>query len=284
VSSSFTSPEPVRSLPVTSGSRPGPELLAPAGGRDAFYAALVNGADAVYLGLSDLNARRNAENFTLESLAEATRAAHLSGVRVYLAANTLILPDEMTGALGLVADAWEAGVDAVIVQDLGLMSLLAKQMPEVRIHASTQVNAHDSAMLDVLQGLGCERVTLAREVAMPDIARFCARPAGPEIEVFVHGAICFCYSGQCLMSSMIGGRSANRGVCAQPCRMPYKLVNGDDEVADVPGDYLLSPKDLSGIEMLPALVTAGVSSLKIEGRMKSPEYVALVTGAYPLCA
>jgi putative protease len=254
--------------------------LAPAGGRDALYAALANGADAVYLGLSDMNARRGAENFTLESLAEATHWAHLSGARVYLTANTLVLPDEMTDALGLVADAWEAGVDAVIVQDLGLMTLLARQMPEVRIHASTQVNAHDSAMLDVLQSLGCERITLAREVALPDITRFCARPAGPEIEVFVHGAICFCYSGQCLMSSMIGGRSANRGVCAQPCRLPYKLVDADDEVADAPGDYLLSPKDLAGIEMLSALVTAGVSSLKIEGRMKSPEYVALVTGVY----
>lgn len=280
MSSDFVASDGDRRLAVTSLTDRRPELLAPAGGHDALLAALANGADAVYLGLSEMNARRGAENFTLATLPAATKAAHLAGARVYLTANTLVLEQEMGDALTMVADAWEAGIDAVIVQDLGLMSLLARQMPEVRVHASTQVNAHDSAMLDVLAGLGCDRVTLAREVSLTDVERFASRPDGLEIETFVHGAICYCYSGQCLMSSMIGGRSANRGLCAQPCRLPYKLVDENDEVAEVPGDYLLSPKDLAGIELLPALVRAGVASLKIEGRMKSAEYVALVTGVY----
>ena len=276
----FSPSNALRRTPVTSGRSGGPELLAPAGGPEALLAALANGADAVYLGLSEMNARRGAENFTLESLAHACRTAHLAGAKVYLAANTLVMPDEMKSALALVADAWEAGADAVIVQDLGLMSLLAEHLPEVRVHASTQVNAHSSAMLDVLAGLGCARVTLAREAPLSDIERFCARPGGPEIETFVHGSLCYCYSGQCLMSSMIGGRSANRGLCAQPCRLPYRLEGAGGDVADVPGDYLLSPRDLAGIDHLPALVRAGVASLKIEGRMKAPEYVALVTGVY----
>ena len=241
---------------------------------------MANGADAVYLGLGALNARRGAENFTPRTLEEACRHAHLADARVYLTANTIVLADEMDGALDLVAGAWEAGIDAVIVQDLGLMALLRDCMPEVRVHASTQVNAHDSAMLEVLAQLGCARVTLAREVSLPDIERFCARPSGPEVEVFVHGSLCYCYSGQCLMSSMIGARSANRGLCAQPCRLPYKLLGGSDDPVEIPGDYLMSTRDLAGIGRLGELVRAGVSSLKIEGRMKAPEYVALVTGVY----
>jgi putative protease len=271
---------PEREPAVDDARRPGPELLAPAGGREALLAAVANGADAVYLGLGTLNARRSAENFTPETLAESCRHAHLAGARVYLTANTLVLPHEMADALELIATAWEAGVDAAIVQDLGLMRLVAEHLPEVRLHASTQVNAHNSATLDVLQQLGCKRVTLAREVSLTDITRFCARPHGPEIEVFVHGSLCYCFSGQCLMSSMIGGRSANRGTCAQPCRMPYQLVGDDGREVPVDGDYLLSPRDLAGIELLPDLVRAGVASLKIEGRMKAPEYVALVTGVY----
>lgn len=257
-----------------------PELLAPAGGPEALFAALANGADAVYLGVGDMNARRGAENFTVATLPDACRQAHLAGGRVYLTANIVVLPHEMTRALALAADAWEAGIDALIVQDLGFMDLLSRELPDIRVHASTQVNAHNSAMLDVLAGLDCRRVTLAREAPLADIARFSARPDGLEIEAFVHGSLCYCYSGQCLMSSMVGGRSANRGMCAQPCRLPYRLQAAGGGIAEVPGDYLLSPRDLCGIGQLAELVRCGVASLKIEGRMKAPEYVALVTGVY----
>ncbi len=280
MSSDYSASDALRSRPVDERAVQPPELLSPAGGPEALSAALANGADAVYLGVTEMNARRGAENFTLESLPDACRQAHLAGARVYLTANIVILPDEMTRALALAAEAWEAGVDALIVQDLGLMDLLRRELPEIRVHASTQVNAHSSAMLDVLGGLGCRRVTLAREVPLTDIERFTARPDGLEIETFVHGSLCYCYSGQCLLSSMVGGRSANRGMCAQPCRLPYALEAGDGTIAEAPGDYLLSPRDLRGIEQLPALVRAGVASLKIEGRMKAPEYVALVTGVY----
>ena len=256
-----------------------PELLAPAGGRDALTAAVRNGADAVYLGLSTLNARRGAENFTLGELREACDFAHLRGVRVYLAANALVLPKEMGEALTLVDQAWEAGVDAVIVQDLGLMSLVRRTLPHVRLHASTQVGAYDSGTVRVLAELGCARVTLARELAIPEIATLSASTA-VETESFVHGALCFCYSGQCLMSSLIGARSANRGLCAQPCRLPYDLITPDGETVEAEGRYLLSPKDLAGAGSLPELVASGSSALKIEGRMKGPEYVALVVGVY----
>lgn len=259
-----------------------PELLAPAGGPDALRAAVSNGADAVYLGLDTLNARRGAENFTLETLPDACRFAHLRGVRVYLTANIALLPDELLPALELVAGAWAAGVDAVIVQDLGLLRLVREHLPDVRIHASTQMNAHSSATIRVLAEKGVERVTLARETSLKQIAALVrtGRMHGVEIESFVHGALCMCYSGQCLLSSLIGGRSANRGLCAQPCRLSYELVAEADRVLETPGAHLLSPKDLAGISALPARVEAGVASLKIEGRMKSAEYVALVTGVY----
>lgn len=258
---------------------PRPELLAPAGGPDSLRAAVNNGADAVYLGVDRLNARRGAENFTLESLGEATAFAHLHGTRVYLTANVVVLEEEMQQALEMVDAAWIAGVDAVIVQDLGLMRLIHETMPDVRIHASTQVNAHNTHTLRVLGELGASRVTLARETSLDEIAAF-ARTSPIEIESFVHGALCISSSGQCLMSSMIGGRSANRGLCAQPCRLAYELLDERGKAIDTPGAHLLSPKDLCGIEQLPALVASGISALKIEGRMKSPEYVALVTGVY----
>ncbi|HEY3317309.1 MAG TPA: DUF3656 domain-containing protein [Coriobacteriia bacterium] len=256
-----------------------PELLAPAGGRDAFVAAVANGADAVYLGMKELNARRGAENFTLEQLSEAARYAHLRGRKVYLTANILVLEHEMQTALHSVSDAWEAGVDAVIVQDLGLMRLIRRELPDVRVHASTQLNAHNAASVEALADLGVARVTLARETSVGEIAAMAAA-SRVELESFVHGALCFCYSGQCLMSSVIGGRSANRGLCAQPCRLPYQLVDERGHETVCPGAFLLSPKDLAGITVLPDLVRSGVSALKIEGRMKSAEYVALVTGVY----
>jgi putative protease len=255
------------------------ELLAPAGSPDALRAAVRNGADAVYLGTTEFNARRGAENFRLDTLAEACRFAHLRAAKVYLTANVVVLQDEMRSALDMVASAWEAGVDAVIVQDLGMMQCIHRSMPEVRVHASTQIDAHNAATIDVLEQLGVSRVTLAREVSVEEIARLVAS-AGVELESFVHGSLCFCHSGQCLMSSLIGGRSANRGQCAQPCRLPYDLVGPDGTVAEVPGRYLLSPRDLCGIELLPQLASSGVSALKIEGRMKSPEYVATVVSAY----
>ena len=260
-------------------TRTPPELLAPAGGPDAFRAAVNNGADAVYLGLGSLNARRGAENFTMRTLADACRYAHVRDSKVYLTANVLVLPDEMDGALALIDEAWAVGVDAVIVQDLGLMRALHRAMPHVRIHASTQLNAHNSLTIAELSRLGVSRVTLARETSIEEIARFVDGSVA-EIESFVHGALCMCYSGQCLLSSLIGARSANRGMCAQPCRLAYDLVDGAGKLLDVDGQHLLSPKDLAGIALLPNLVKAGVAALKIEGRMKSPEYVALVTGVY----
>ena len=256
-----------------------PELLAPAGGPNSFVAAIANGADAVYLGVDHLNARRSAENFTVETLAETCRFAHIRGVRVYLTVNVVVLPSEVAGALELVDEAWAAGIDAVIVQDLGLLWSVRRALPHVRVHSSTQINAHNTATVRTLDTLGVSRVTLAREVSLDEIAGFVS--AGPiEIESFVHGALCVCYSGQCLMSSLIGGRSANRGQCAQPCRMTYELVDGSGAVTATPGAHLLSPKDLAGIAVLPQLVESGVAALKIEGRMKNPEYVALVTGVY----
>lgn len=256
-----------------------PELLAPAGGPDALRAAVRNGADAVYLGTSELNARRGAENFTLGTLPDACRYAHLRGTRIYLTANVVVLESEMEDALAMVARAWESGVDAVIVQDLGLLYALRATLPDVRVHASTQIDTHNLDAVRALAGLGVERVTLARELSVDEIAALAA--ASPvELESFVHGSLCYCHSGQCLMSSMIGARSANRGLCAQPCRLPYDLVGEDGAIAQVEGRYLLSPKDLAGVALLPALVRSGVSALKIEGRMKSAEYVASVVSVY----
>ncbi len=254
------------------------ELLAPAGAPDALVAAVNNGADAVYLGLGELNARRSATNFDLDSLAEAARFAHLRGVRVYLTANVVILPQEMDEALRMIAAAWAAGVDAVIVQDLGLLRALGQAMPYVRIHASTQIDAMNPDTVLALAGAGASRVTLARELSLDGIAACAA--TGVEVESFVHGAICYSYSGQCLMSSIIGRRSANRGMCAQPCRLTYELLDVSGTVVATPGRYLLSPKDLAGITQLPSLIASGVRALKIEGRMKSPEYVAVVTSVY----
>jgi U32 family peptidase len=255
------------------------ELLAPAGSLDSLRAAVRNGADAVYLGTTEFNARRGAENFTLETLADACDYAHLRGAKVYLTANIVVLEHEMRDALKMLARAWKAGIDAVIVQDLGLLHALGSALPELRVHASTQIDAHNAPSIQALERLGVSRVTLARELSIAEIGDLAA--SSPiELESFIHGSLCYCHSGQCFMSSMVGGRSANRGLCAQPCRLPYDIVGSDGRLAEVPGRYLLSPKDLCGIEMLPALLEAGVRSLKVEGRMKSPEYVATVVSVY----
>jgi putative protease len=256
-----------------------PELLAPAGGPAALRAAVNNGADAVYLGIDRLNARTGAENFALEHLGETVREAHISGARVYLTLNVLVLESEMDSALEIVDVAWASGIDAVIVQDLGLLACIRAVLPHVRVHASTQLNAHNSATVSALAEMGVARVTLSRELSIQEIGSL-VRASRVELESFAHGALCICYSGQCLMSSLIGRRSANRGRCAQPCRLPYELVDAADGIVPTEGAYLLSPRDLASIGALPALVSTGLAALKIEGRMKSAEYVALVTSVY----
>lgn len=259
------------------------ELLAPAGNMAALHAAVAGGADAVYLGLETFNARRGADNFTLETLREACDFAHLRGVSIYVTMNTIILPDEVGEALECVRQAYRAGADGFIVQDIGLAAEISRTLPEASLHLSTQMNTHNLAGVRVAARLGAERITLAREVSLDEIALLCAAAAeeGMEVEVFAHGALCVCYSGQCFMSSMIGGRSANRGMCAQACRLPYELQNKAlQKSLPSPGDHLLSPQDLCTVDRVDDLVAAGVASLKIEGRMKSPEYVFAVTSVY----
>ncbi|MDR3053415.1 MAG: U32 family peptidase, partial [Coriobacteriales bacterium] len=256
-----------------------PELLAPAGDYDALLAALSSGADAIYLGVEQFNARRNAQNFTLETLREACDLAHLARRRVYLTLNTAILPGELDSAMELARQAWWQGVDALIVQDLGLLTRLARELPQLELHASTQMNIHSSQGVAYVHALGAKRVTLSRELGLDELAVLAT--TGVELEVFAHGALCFCYSGQCLMSSLIGRRSANRGLCAQPCRLPYSLIDSSTgKHLPTEGNYLLSPSDLSTREILPQLVATGVRSLKIEGRMKSASYVATVVRVY----
>lgn len=259
------------------------ELLAPAGNMAALHAAVAGGADAVYLGLETFNARRGADNFTLETLREACDFAHLRGVSIYVTMNTIILPDEVGEALECVRQAYRAGADGFIVQDIGLAAEISRTLPEASLHLSTQMNTHNLAGVRAAVRLGAERITLAREVSLDEIALLCAAAAeeGMEVEVFAHGALCVCYSGQCFMSSMIGGRSANRGMCAQACRLPYELQNKAlQKSLPSPGDHLLSPQDLCTVDRVDDLVAAGVASLKIEGRMKSPEYVFAVTSVY----
>ena len=259
------------------------ELLAPAGNMAALHAAVAGGADAVYLGLEAFNARRRADNFTLETLREACDFAHLRGVSIYVTMNTIILPDEVGEALECVRQAYRAGADGFIVQDIGLAAEISRTLPEASLHLSTQMSTHNLAGVRAAARLGAERITLAREMSLDEIALLCAAAAeeGMEVEVFAHGALCVCYSGQCFMSSMIGGRSANRGMCAQACRLPYELQNKAlQKSLPSPGDHLLSPQDLCTVDRVDDLVAAGVASLKIEGRMKSPEYVFAVTSVY----
>lgn len=244
----------------------------------SLVAAVQSGADAVYLGLTEFSARRGAANFSLEELGEATRYAHLRGCKVYLAINTLVLPAEVGKAVELALAARGVGIDAFIVQDLGLARALKKLSPDVVLHASTQLSTHTTDGVEALASAGFDRVTLARELTVEEIAAIAAGPL--PVEVFVHGALCFCYSGQCLLSSMAGGRSGNRGLCVQACRLAYELLNERMAGLEAGGGYPLSTKDLAAIDLLPALVASGVSALKIEGRLKSVEYVATVTDVY----
>jgi len=266
-----------------SNKMPFAELLAPAGSVAALHAAVCAGADAVYLGLDQFNARRGADNFTMPVFREACAYAHLRGVRIYVTLNTAILPRETKEVLEYARQAWRAGADAFIVQDIGLAAELRRTLPEVRLHISTQMNTHNVAGIAAAAQLEADRITLARELSIDDVERLAkaARQADMEIEVFAHGAICVCYSGQCFMSSMIGGRSANRGMCAQACRLPYELRSESQrKPLDAPGEHLLSPKDLCTIDLLGRLIAAGVKSFKIEGRMKSADYVYAVVSVY----
>lgn len=249
------------------------ELLSPAGSPEALRAAVQNGAEAVYLGWGDFNARRNAKNFTDEEFAQALIYCHERGVRVYLTLNTLLNDRELSGALKTAERACKLGVDAVLVQDWGLLYLLRRALPDLPLHASTQMSIFTSGGACEAVRDGMERVVLARECSREDTAAICKNcPA--EIEIFGHGALCMCYSGQCAMSALIGGRSGNRGKCAQPCRMPY----GMDGPAR--GQYPLSLKDTCLAGEISTMEQIGVDCLKLEGRMKRPEYVAIVTRIY----
>ena len=249
------------------------ELLAPAGSMEALRAAVCNGADAVYLGADTFNARINARNFSAADLQEAVVYCHVRGVKVHLTLNTLVLDREMPRAAELIRLAASCGVDAFIVQDLGVVSLCRQLAPDVPIHASTQMSIHSLEGVLEAAALGCSRVVLARELPAEEIAHICKR-SPVEIEVFVHGALCMCYSGQCYLSSVIGRRSGNRGQCAQPCRLPYGYGRFEST------RYPLSLKDNCLAGELDELRRMGVASIKIEGRMKRPEYVAIVTRAY----
>ncbi len=251
------------------------ELLAPAGGPEQFKAAVNAGADAVYLGGSLFNARIGAGNFTLDEMKEALDYGHLRGVKTYVTMNTLMDDKDLPQALKYASRLYEMGVDALIIQDFGLGKVIRDALPDFEIHLSTQATVYSPEGVKAAQDLGYSRTVLSRECSLEDI-RACAK-AG-EVEVFVHGALCICYSGQCQLSRFIGGRSGNKGMCAQPCRLPYLYRDSNGRIME--GANPLSPKDLCMIDRLGDLIEAGAASFKIEGRMKSPEYVATVVSIY----
>lgn len=257
------------------------EILAPAGSRASLEAAVKAGADAVYLAGQQFGARKSAQNFSQEELIEVIGYCHLRGVRVYLTVNTLLSDNEIGELEAYLKPLYEHGIDAFIVQDFGVFSLLRRAFPEIEIHCSTQMALRQSSDFALMKTLGASRVVVPRELSVQEIRRI-KDQVNIEIEAFVHGALCVSVSGQCLMSSMIGGRSGNRGSCAQSCRQKYTLISGsqDEKVVSKDGDYLLSPKDLMTLDRLEEIIDAGVDSLKIEGRMKGPEYTFAVTRAY----
>jgi len=274
-----------------------PELLAPAGDWDCARAAVENGADAIYFGLEKFNARMRADNFTRTDLPKLMDFLHRRGVRGYVTLNTLVFENELADAGKYLRTMIAAGVDAVIVQDVGICRLIRRLSPDFPIHASTQMTITSAVGVEFARELGCNLVVLARECSLAEIEKIRSRACesadlavGPDraftsaatlpLEVFIHGALCIAYSGQCLTSEVLGGRSANRGECAQACRMPYELISDGKLVPLGDRKYLLSPQDLAGLEVLPELIRLGVASLKIEGRLKSPEYVANITRIY----
>ena len=258
---------------------PTPELLAPAGSLEAVRAALANGADSVYLGAARFNARDEGAQLTLDEVAEACRLAHERGRRIYLTLNILVKPAELVDALVFLGDAIDRGVDAAIVQDIGLVRLIQRTYPGFEIHGSTQMTVHDESGARVMRALGIERVVLARENTLDDIRAIHAAVPELGLETFVHGALCIAYSGQCFMSGMISERSANRGSCAQSCRKDYVLDDVTNHV-ELDRGFLISAKDLAATDHLADIADAGVACLKVEGRKKRPEYVATVTHGY----
>jgi U32 family peptidase len=262
-----------------SGLKTKPELLAPAGDKICLKAAVENGADAVYFGLQRHNARARATNFDGAELPEVMAFLHRFGVKGYVALNTLAFPRELPDLEATIREVAEAGVDALIVQDLGICRLIRAIAPDLEIHASTQMSVTSEEGVRLAKSLGCARVILARELSLDEIAKVQAGSVLP-VEVFVHGALCVAYSGQCLTSEALGQRSANRGECAQACRMPYEIVC-DGKTHDLGNiQYLLSPQDLAAYDLIPQLMALGVASLKIEGRLKTPEYVANISRHY----
>lgn len=256
------------------------ELLAPVGSFESLKAAVQNGANAVYLGGKEFSARASANNFDKDELKEAVKYAHIRGVRVFVTTNTLIKQNELEGFIEYVKFLYDINIDALILQDIGAAMTIKKLLPDFELHASTQMVAHSLDDVNYLESKGFDRVVLARELNIDEIKYICDN-TNVDIEVFVHGALCVCYSGQCLMSSMIGNRSGNRGRCAQPCRQRYTMIDiYTGEEVESNGDYLLSTRDLNAIEEINQIIDAGVHSLKIEGRMKKPEYVATVIGSY----
>ena len=250
------------------------EILSPAGSYESLKAAIAAGADAVYIGGTRFGARAYANNLTEEELLEAIDYVHLHGRKIYLTINTLLKEHELCNELyDYLLPYYKQGIDAVIVQDIGVLTYIKEQFPDLPIHASTQMTITNVLGAQFLKSLGAERIVTAREMQLSEIEEI-AKNTDVEIESFVHGALCYCYSGQCLYSSLIGGRSGNRGQCAQPCRLPYRIDNQKDT------QYVLSLKDICTLEYIPELVEAGIDSFKIEGRMKKPEYVALVTAMY----
>lgn len=257
-----------------------PEILAPAGDIDSLQAALASGADAVYFGLDEgFNARARAQNFSLERLPETLALVHRAGARAYLTLNTLVFEPELPLLQHVLREIARAGVDALIIQDPAVALLARALCPQLELHASTQMTVSSAEGTRFARGLGITRVVLPRELSVAEIRRL-AGQTDLELEVFIHGALCMSWSGQCLTSEAWGGRSANRGQCAQSCRLPYDLVV-DRQVRDL-GEvrYLLSPKDLAGVRAVPELVELGVHSLKIEGRQKGPQYVATAVQGY----
>ncbi|MDE6737539.1 MAG: U32 family peptidase [Lachnospiraceae bacterium] len=253
------------------------ELLAPAGNYEAFLGAVNAGADAVYLGGEKFGARAYAQNFTGEEICRAIRTAHFMGRKIYLTVNTLIKDTEFSELYSYLCPFYEAGLDGVIVQDLGALRYIGEYFPGLALHVSTQMTVTGLGGAAMLGRLGVERIVPARELSLDEVRRM-KEETGLEIECFVHGAMCYCYSGQCLFSSILGGRSGNRGRCAQPCRLPYQICDGEERVKGI--EYPISLKDMCTISFLPQLIEAGIDSFKIEGRMKKPEYAAGVTALY----